>query len=141
MVCMDEENHSTALIVRELQTENGVVEIGQRSDGFVNVTRLCQAKGKEYSNWWLNKSSKEYVEALSLDLGIPRTELRGSYGPYTTPCKYHITVLRKVGENHSITPHPTLSYHGILRKVGDTPTNPMLMPLHSPHLANTISQC
>ena len=82
---MDQQNRSTALIVRELRTENGVVEVRQRPDGYVNVTQLCQAAGKEYSNWWLNKSSKEYVEALSLDLGIPRSELLVSiYGgdPY-----------------------------------------------------------
>ena len=72
---MDEDKNSTGLIVRELQTETGVVEVGQWPDGYTNVTAMCQAAGKEYSTWWKNQGSKDYVKALSLDLGIPRSKL------------------------------------------------------------------
>jgi len=74
-VCMDEDKNSTGLIVRELETEAGVVEVGQRSDGYINVTNLCQAKGKLFGNWRQLDGSQEYLEALSLDIGIPVPKL------------------------------------------------------------------
>ena len=61
--------------MRELETETGVVEVGQSSDGYTNVTPICQAKGKLFSDWRRLEGSQEYLEALSSDMGIPISDL------------------------------------------------------------------
>jgi hypothetical protein len=43
-----------------------------REDGYVNVTKLCKAGGKEYFNWKQNKNSEATIQALERSLGIPR---------------------------------------------------------------------
>jgi len=54
-------------IMRELKLENGcVINIEQRSDGYINATKLCKASGKEFRHWNENKTSKLFLEALSI---------------------------------------------------------------------------
>ena len=36
---------------------------------------MCKAHGKEWSNYWQNKGTQEYVEELATSLGIPRDQL------------------------------------------------------------------
>lgn len=50
-------------------------EINQRDDGYVNVGQMCAANGKDFFDWKRLKTSKDYVEALSSDTGIPGSEL------------------------------------------------------------------
>jgi hypothetical protein len=57
----------TNLITREF---NGK-KIRQREDGYISATDICQASGKRMNNWLRLKSTEEYLEALSDDLGIP----------------------------------------------------------------------
>jgi len=57
-----------------LRQYNGI-DIPQRIDGYINATKMCQAGGKQWSNFWQLKSTQEYVDALSSCLGIPRQDL------------------------------------------------------------------
>ena len=41
--------------------------INQRSDGFVNLTQMCQANGKRLDHWRQLKATKQYIEELSLN--------------------------------------------------------------------------
>lgn len=50
--------------------------VGQRrDDGYVNATQLCKRAGKEWSNYWQNKSSKRHAMEVAAVHGIPWTEL------------------------------------------------------------------
>lgn len=63
---------SLAIIERQA---NGLT-VGQReSDGYVNATKLCQAAGKLLADYLRLKSTNEYLEALSVDMGIPISKL------------------------------------------------------------------
>lgn len=62
---------TTAIIPR---TFNDVV-IHQRADGYWNATAMCQANRKQWSHYLANQSTREYLDALSGSLGIPRDRL------------------------------------------------------------------
>lgn len=52
------------------------LDIPQRvTDGYINATALCQASGKKLSHWLENKTTQEFIAALSADAGIPASEL------------------------------------------------------------------
>ena len=53
---------------------NGSI-ISQDTDGYVSLTDMAQAAGKRVGHYLENKSSKEYMEALSTDVGIPASDL------------------------------------------------------------------
>lgn len=40
-------------------------------DGYINATAMCKAAGKFFANYKENKTTKEFLEALSVDIGIP----------------------------------------------------------------------
>lgn len=44
-------------------------------DGYVNATALCKAAGKLFGNYRQNQTTEEFLEALSLDIGIPISKL------------------------------------------------------------------
>ena len=44
-------------------------------DGYINATVLCQKANKVFGNYHNNKQTKEFLEALSLDIGIPISNL------------------------------------------------------------------
>ena len=44
-------------------------------DGYVNATAMCKAAGRQWGHYWENISTKEFVQALSLDIGIPISKL------------------------------------------------------------------
>ena len=51
-------------------------QITQRTtDGYINATKLCQAAGKKLSDYKRQEVSKAYLEALSIDAGIPASKL------------------------------------------------------------------
>ena len=47
----------------------------RESDGYVSLTDMARATGKQFKHWNENKSTKAYLEALSSVVGIPATEL------------------------------------------------------------------
>lgn len=48
-------------------------------DGYVNATAMCKAAGRQWGHYWENTSTREFVHALSLDIGIPISKLIQSF--------------------------------------------------------------
>ena len=40
-----------------------------REDGYINVTKLCKAGGKEYKHWKANKESEAVIKAIERSVG------------------------------------------------------------------------
>jgi len=60
----------------KLILENGeVMDIGIRSDGYINATQLCKAGGKAFADYQKTKQTQDYLQALSSVMNIPITEL------------------------------------------------------------------
>ena len=53
---------------------NGKV-IRQRADGYISATDICQACGKKVNHYLGNDTTTAFLEALSLDAGIPASKL------------------------------------------------------------------
>ena len=54
--------------------------INQRAtDGYINATEMCKAAGKRFNNYSQLSSTDDYLEALSLDTGIPVSRLIQSF--------------------------------------------------------------
>jgi len=52
------------------------LDIPQRvTDGYINATALCQASGKQLGHYLSNKTTQEFLAALSADIGIPISDL------------------------------------------------------------------
>ena len=56
-------------------TLGGIDVIARPEDGYINATQLCKAGGKEYSGWFRNSKTEEYLEELEVVLKICRTDL------------------------------------------------------------------
>ena len=58
-------------ISRELEKTS----VNQRvTDGFINATEICKAAGKNFADYTRTQNTKDFLEALSADMGIPITE-------------------------------------------------------------------
>lgn len=69
----------STLPVQTIDRKHGEFLIGQRvSDGYVNATAMCRACGKLVADYLRIKSTTEYLEALSADMGIPISGLAQS---------------------------------------------------------------
>ncbi len=52
------------------------VAIGQRAeDGYVNLTKIVKAAGKQLGHYRENQATQDFLEALAADIGIPISEL------------------------------------------------------------------
>ena len=56
-------------------TLNNVSITSRPIDHYVNATQLCQAGGKKFSHWFSLDSTKELINALESDAGIPASQL------------------------------------------------------------------
>jgi hypothetical protein len=56
-------------------TLNNVVISSRPLDHYVNATQLCQAGGKKFSHWFSSDTTKELLNELSADAGIPASAL------------------------------------------------------------------
>lgn len=64
------------MILSLISHEVDGLNIPQRvTDGYINATALCQASGKKLGHYLENKATKEFLEALSADIGIPISSL------------------------------------------------------------------
>lgn len=54
---------------------NGVTVTARECDRFTNATELCQAAGKKWSDYWRNVGTKDFIQALASDTGIPASSL------------------------------------------------------------------
>jgi hypothetical protein len=79
-------------------TLGGIEIISRPEDGYINATELCKAGGKEYSNWFKNSKTYEYLEELSGSLQIRRDLL--------------INVnIEGINENRCTWVHPRVAIH------------------------------
>ncbi len=61
-----------ALVIHSLQTPHGDVTVWQRpSDGYINVTQICQASGKLLADWRRLDWVEQYLQAVNRSMGIP----------------------------------------------------------------------
>lgn len=56
-------------------TINNYTLIYRKKDGFVDVTNLCKAGGKQYFDWNRLGKTKEFLKVLSFEMGIPVSNL------------------------------------------------------------------
>lgn len=66
--------HQTSFHLIVHQTDAGIVQ-QRASDGYINATELCKAAGKLWADYHRNKTTREFLEELSEDMGIPITLL------------------------------------------------------------------
>ncbi|TWU66466.1 KilA-N domain-containing protein [Crateriforma conspicua] len=45
------------------------------SDGYVNATEMCRACGKQFSDYYRNKSTEAFLDAMANETGIPASSL------------------------------------------------------------------
>ena len=64
---------SSDIVEFKLSLKNNTeLSIPVSKDGYVNVTKLCKAGGKEYFKWKENKNSEAIIQALEGSLRIRR---------------------------------------------------------------------
>lgn len=90
---MKEETAVAEMIVANQKPDSDTVELGQfngvpiharQSDQYVNATAMCKAAGKEWSNYWKNQQTQDFVDALSSHLLIRSCDLTQSIKGYGT---------------------------------------------------------
>ena len=71
---------TTQLITRDFHG----AKIRQRPDGYFDATAMCKANGKHFKHYLENQSTTEFLEVLSLKVGIPTFKIievkSGRYG-------------------------------------------------------------
>ncbi len=70
---MDDAQLKLSLIERN--TENDMPIQQRLMDGYINATELCQASGKSFADYSRLKSTNDFINELSSDMGIPISEL------------------------------------------------------------------
>lgn len=53
----------------------GAIIYQRPKDGYINATAMCQAAGKLYGHYNENRTTKDFLAALSAEIGIPISEL------------------------------------------------------------------
>lgn len=74
----DKINSTNKIIVRNFDNSlvlNNITIISRSEDGYINVTQLCKAGGKEFKHWKENKNTEAFLHALSSSVGIPTDTL------------------------------------------------------------------
>lgn len=66
--------HQFSLTLIPHRVENTLVQ-QRTADGYINATAMCQAVGKLFADYSRLASTKEYLAALTTDMGIPISEL------------------------------------------------------------------
>ncbi len=61
--------------LQPLELNNGYTIEHREEDGFVNVTNLCKAAKKQFSDWNELDETDEFLEVLSSSIGLPPNEL------------------------------------------------------------------
>jgi hypothetical protein len=71
-------------VVCQLQFEGKLIPVHMRADGYINVTSLCKAGGKDIRKWRAKKSSTDLINSLSQLTGIPVSSiLQSQSGQHT----------------------------------------------------------
>jgi prophage antirepressor-like protein len=88
-------------------SDGSSITIPMREDGYINATMLCKAHGKKLlGHYNENKKTKEYLEALALNIGIPIIELFvttvGKYGGTWVHRKVAIHLAQWLSSNFAV---------------------------------------
>jgi hypothetical protein len=84
----DDENESNNLTI-----DDNII-MSRESDKYINGTQLCKAGNKKFAHWFSLDNTKELIDTLSVNIGIPTLEL----------------IDKKIGGNHTGTwLHPDLA--------------------------------
>lgn len=79
--------HQTSLPLIAHQTDAGIVQ-QRASDGYINATELCKAANKKIGHYLENGSTKDFLNELAADIGIPTSQLiqivRSGISPQST---------------------------------------------------------
>lgn len=70
---MTKQNSNTPVLVEH--QFNGKAINQRNEDGYISATAMCRVAGKQIGHYKSNDQTKEYLEALSTDIGIPTSEL------------------------------------------------------------------
>jgi hypothetical protein len=91
----DDAAQLSAIVVRNI----GNCEVGQRqSDGYINATALCKAVGRFTADYFRTAGAQEFMEELSLIVGIPTINL--------------VNIRRgKIGADQGTWVHPDIAIH------------------------------
>lgn len=66
------EKNDSSVLLRKLRLESGTtIEIEQRTDGYINATKLCKAGGKLFADYSRLKNTKVFINELFMTMGIP----------------------------------------------------------------------
>ena len=77
---LQEENGQSLLDLRIIPHEVDGDLIPQRmADGYVNATAMCKSVGKLFADYFRTKSTKDFLSELSIDMGIPISQLVVSF--------------------------------------------------------------
>lgn len=88
--------HQYSLSLIPHQVGSSVVQ--QRAhDGYINATALCQAAGKRMGHYLENSGTKDFLEELASDIGIPTSQL--------------IQIVRSGNEPQGSWVHPQVAIH------------------------------
>ena len=66
-----EESHEEPYELVPLELENGYIIEHREEDGYINITDLCKAGGKQFGDWNRLDRTKAFIKALSTATGIP----------------------------------------------------------------------
>ncbi len=47
----------------------------READGYLNISEVCEAHGKDFNNWYCLGKTKKFLDALSSDIEIPISKL------------------------------------------------------------------
>lgn len=56
-------------------TARGTVVYQRPADGYINATAMCQASGKQFKHYNENRTTRDFLDALSSEVGIPTSTL------------------------------------------------------------------
>ena len=70
-VVNSEESHININKYINIEPIQGVRVRMRQDDGYINASELCKAAGKKFNDWSRLDTTKEYLEVLSVETGIP----------------------------------------------------------------------
>ena len=70
-----EESTDASYELVPLELDNGYIIEHREEDGYINITNLCKAGGKEFKHWNSLGKTKAFLKALSTAVGIPTAVL------------------------------------------------------------------
>jgi hypothetical protein len=90
---------------------NNVVIVSRSEDNYVNATQLCQAGNKKFNHWYSLESTKQLINVLNADAGIPVSGISSLKSDTGIPASQLVDIIK--GGNDKINQgtwlHPDLA--------------------------------